>query len=82
MSEYAVRDKRYTIPAATITISKLGPSGSLKNQNINLEHKIAVMPKISNEVFFEWKCIFVILTELPDLDSNQDTRLQRAMSYH
>ena len=42
-------------------MNKFGPSGSLKSANITLEHTMAVMPKISNEVFFELKYIFAIV---------------------
>ncbi len=45
----------------TMTMSKFGPSGSLKNENIALEHAIDVMPNIINEIFFDLKCIFVII---------------------
>lgn len=44
-------------------MSKFGPSGSLKNENIALEHAIDVIPKIINEVFFDSKYIFVIILE-------------------
>ena len=56
------------ITAIPITTSKFGPSGSLKNKNITLEHAIDVIPKISNEVFFDLKYIFVIIL---DLQANQ-----------
>ena len=60
--KYAVKDKKYTITAIPITMSKFGPSGSLKNENIALEHATDVIPKISNEAFFELS-IFVIILE-------------------
>ena len=49
------------IAAIPITTSKFGPSGSLKNKNSALEHKIAVIPKISKEICFDLKYIFVII---------------------
>ena len=57
-------DKTYTITAIPMTMSKFGPSGSLKNQNIALEHAIAVIAKISNEVLFDLKFIVVIILEI------------------
>ena len=60
---YTARDKTYMITAIPITISKFGPSGSLKKKNISLEHAIDVIPKISNEIFFELKPIVVIILE-------------------
>lgn len=52
-NKYTGKDRRYRNNAITVTISKFGPSGSLNNKNIVLEHAIAVMPKISNEIFFD-----------------------------
>jgi hypothetical protein len=49
------------IAAITITISKFGPSGSLRSENNTLEHAIAVRARIRNEVFFEAKYIGVII---------------------
>lgn len=51
------KDKKYTIMAIPVTMSKFGPSGSLKNKNSILEHRIAVMPRMSNEKFFDLKYI-------------------------
>ena len=54
---YAVRDTRYITAAVTITISKFGPSGSLKKKNSVLENTIAVIPKMSNErLVIDSKC--------------------------
>lgn len=50
--------------AIPITTSKFGPSGSLKNKNSILEHTIAVMPKISSELFFDLKNIAVCVLSL------------------
>ena len=58
---YTARDNKYTTRAKPATIKRFGPSGSLKNANSALEHMRAVMPKIINEVFFDWKYIFVII---------------------
>lgn len=43
--------------ASTMTMSRLGPSGSLRKKNIILEHAIAVIAKIINEAFFDVKFI-------------------------
>lgn len=64
INKYTIKDIQYKIPAATITISKLGPSGSLKNQNINLDKETDINPRIIKEVFFELKYMFVILFRL------------------
>lgn len=61
LNKYIVKDKKYTIIAITITISKFAPSGSLKDQNSIFEHTIAVIAKIINEVFFEFKYMPVII---------------------
>ena len=55
---YASKDMPYTIAASTTTISKFGPSGSLKKANMALEHTRAVMAKIVSETFFDLKYIF------------------------
>ena len=52
---YAARDRRYTTAAATVTMSKFGPSGSLKKKNMTLENTRDVVPNIINEVFFDLK---------------------------
>lgn len=41
--------------AATVTMSKFGPSGSLKSQNVALENTIDAAPKISNGTLFDLK---------------------------
>jgi len=58
LNKYIVKDKKYTIAAPTITTKRFGPSGSSKDKNIVLEHTIDVMPKITNEIFFDLKYIF------------------------
>ena len=63
MSESANVERKYTIAAATVTMSKFGPSGSLKKKNIALEDTRAVMIKIIIEVFFDLKFIPVIILE-------------------
>ena len=62
-NKYTVKDKKYRTSANTVTMSKFGPSGSLKKKNIALEHTRAVMAKIINEVFFDLKYMFVIVLE-------------------
>jgi len=54
------------ISASPITTSKFGPSGSLKNKNSNLEHARDIIPKISNEVFFDVKYVLIIWLVLLD----------------
>ena len=49
------------ITAIPVTISRFGPSESLKNKNSILEKIIDVIPKISNEIFFDLKYIFPII---------------------
>ncbi len=63
LNKYAVRDSKYTTSDIPRTISKFGPSGSLKNTNNTLEHKIAVTAKIMNVVVFDLKYMFVIILE-------------------
>lgn len=63
VNEHAAKDAKYRITAMTIIMSRFGPSGSLKDKNIVLEHAIAVMPKIINEAFFDVKYMLVIIIE-------------------
>ena len=60
-NKYTAKDKKYTITAIPITTNKFGPSGSLKNKNITLEHTIDVTPKMSNGIFFDLKYMYVII---------------------
>lgn len=53
--KYTAKDRKYTIAAITVTMSKFGPSGSLKSANIILEHAMAVIAKINREAFFDLK---------------------------
>ncbi len=48
--------------AITITIRRFGPSGSSKDTNIVLEHAIAVIVKMSDEIFFDLKYITLVYT--------------------
>ncbi len=57
LNRYAAKEREYTIAAITITISRLGPSGSLKSANITLVNTRDVMIKIICEVFFDLKFI-------------------------
>ena len=61
LNKYVAKDKKYIATATPITTRRFGPSGSLKNKNIFLEHAIAVIPKISKEIFFDLKYIFLII---------------------
>jgi hypothetical protein len=47
-------------------MSKFGPSGSLIKKKNALEHTIDVIPKISNETFFDLKFMFVIVVEISE----------------
>jgi len=58
LSKYAVKDRKYITAAITVTISRFGPSGSLKNANMVLEHRMAETPKIISGVLFDLKFIF------------------------
>jgi hypothetical protein len=60
VNKYISTDKKYTITAIPVTTRRFGPSGSLINKNMPLEHTIAVMARISNKIFFDLKSIFVI----------------------
>ena len=51
----ANRDTKNKIAANTTTMSRFGPSGSLINANVALEHNNAVIPRISNETVFDLK---------------------------
>jgi hypothetical protein len=51
--EYTAKDKTYKIAAITMTMSKFGPSGSLKDKNIVLEHAMDVMANIMSEIFLD-----------------------------
>jgi hypothetical protein len=62
--KYTGKDNRYTIAAVTKTISRFGPSGSLKNTNIALEQRMEVTPKMSCAVLLDLKCILVIILEI------------------
>ena len=45
-------------------MSKFGPSGSLKKENIALENAMDVIPRMSSEVLFDLKYMFVIILEI------------------
>jgi hypothetical protein len=55
------KDKKYMTIAIATTIRRFGPSGSLKKKNSVLENKRDVIPRISNEIFFNLKRILVII---------------------
>jgi hypothetical protein len=57
LNKYTTKDKEYTITAAPMTISKFGPSGSLKNTNIKRESTRDVKNKISNDIFLDLRYI-------------------------
>lgn len=59
LNKYTPNDKKYMTDAIPITTTRLGPSGSSKKKNIVLEHRIDVMAKITNEIFFDLKYILI-----------------------
>ena len=61
-NKYTDKDRKYTITAVIITTRRFGPSGSLKNKNINLENAKDVRAKITNEIVFDLKYIFVSIS--------------------
>ena len=56
--DHTIKDEKYRITAIPVTTSRFGPSGSLNSRNIALEHTRDVIPRISNDVFFELKDMF------------------------
>jgi hypothetical protein len=62
MNTYAAKDKKYIAIAKAATIKRFGPSGSLKKKNSILEQMMAAAPNISNEIFFDLKYIFAVLS--------------------
>src|SRR6516162_5480160 len=60
MNDHTSNDEKYRIAASPVTTSKFGPSGSLKKKNNVLEHTTAVIPSVSNDVFFDAKDIAVM----------------------
>lgn len=46
---------------------RFGPSGSLMKKNIALEIIRAVIPKMSDEIFFDLKYMVVIISEICSL---------------
>src|SRR5688572_24868140 len=61
LKKYTAKDKRNIMTAIPVTISKFGPSGSLKSKNINLENRIDVAPNISKGILFDLKYEIFIL---------------------
>src|SRR5678815_3927662 len=55
MNDHTIKDAKYRITANPVTTRRFGPSGSLKRKNNTLEHTRDVMPRISNEAFFDLK---------------------------
>jgi hypothetical protein len=60
VNEYTAKDTAYKSAASTITINRFGPSGSLKNANIALEHTIAVIARIISAALFDSIYILII----------------------
>lgn len=56
-------DTPYKISAITTTMSRFGPSGSLKSEKNIFEHTRAVTPRISNEVFFDMEYIDISIVK-------------------
>jgi hypothetical protein len=61
LNEYASKERQYIITAIPITMSRFGPSGSSKNRNIVLEHRMDAIPKMRRDVFFDLKCMVSII---------------------
>ncbi len=59
--EYAVTAKKYRIIANTVTIKRLGPSGSSNKKNSALEHTMDVAAKMTKRNFFESRYVFLIM---------------------
>ena len=55
LKKYTAKDKRNIMTASPVTISKFGPSGSLKSKNINLENRVDVAPNSSKGILFDLK---------------------------
>ena len=55
--KYTAKDNKYIMIAITTTTRRFGPSGSLKNKNITLEHTKDVAPNMSSGVFLNLKYI-------------------------
>src|SRR6185295_8785431 len=83
LNKYIDKDKKYNTTAAPTTISRFGPSGSLKNTNITLENTSDVTPRIINEVFFDFKFIFLLYQtcEVGDLESHCSAHPPDSFSY-
>jgi hypothetical protein len=63
LNKYIGKDKKYIIAAIPVTTRRFGPSGSLKNKNSTLEQMIAVIARISSEIFFDLKYILYMIPE-------------------
>lgn len=69
----------YNISASTTTMSRLGPSGSSKIQNNNLEHTREVIPKVKSNVVLGEKRIDVLsIRFIQNRQATKDTRRARA----
>lgn len=63
LNTYTDKDERYNIKAIPVTMSKFGPSGSLKSEKNTFEKTKAVTTNINNEIVFDLKYIFLIILE-------------------
>ncbi len=61
MSVYAAKETKNTPSTITVTIKRLGPSGSLKKKNNSLVQMMAVTANMINDSLFDLKCKFVVL---------------------
>lgn len=64
LNAYTAKENTYMIIAIRITTKRFGPSGSLKNKNIDREHITAVMLKMSSEILLDLKYIAVSIFEI------------------
>lgn len=60
LGAYAVKDAAHTTAATTRTMSKFGPSGSLKKKNKALAPAIAIIARIRNWISFEAKRVLIM----------------------
>lgn len=60
-NRYAAKDRRYIITAITTTTNTFEPSGSSKSKNIPFDNAMDVIPKISNDIFFDLNIFVSIL---------------------
>lgn len=63
LNKYTEKERKKKIAAVPRTMSKFGPSGSLKKKNISRERTTAIILRINSDIFFERECIVVIILQ-------------------